>query len=185
MSRAAFFEQGFEVFQRPDFAAFFDDFPLDLITWTDDGGNEERQFAADYPLVGSVLTTLQVMIAQEYLKASFPKLSSTHARIWTSFTQDQLKYHNDTFKQQLDSSKFNEEQAQYNILALLYLTDMTSLNEGAVWFKSQDQETRLLPTKGMLVLVNCSRPEFQHKAEWTEHPRYLCQFGYKVDPQLL
>jgi hypothetical protein len=181
-----FFQHGFQEFLDPALAQLFETYPLHKIQWTDDGHSTELAFYQEFPLGDALLTQAQTLIAQKYITEISPEFLSVRRRIWTSFTEDQLVYHNDTYKETADSRGDGlGGDAPYNVLALLYLSDMTPYDEGAVWFRSHDFETRIVPKKGTLILVNCGRPEFQHRAEWTEKRRYLAQFGYKVSPTAL
>lgn len=181
-----FFTRGFQVFRNSELANHLNDYPLESIQWTDDGSEQESEFYKKFPLGPLLLSNVQIYIANQYLCETFEICSFIHKRLWSGFTEDQLIYHNDTYKETEDNYVTgNRVAAKYNILALLYLSDMTSQNEGAVWFRNDKEEFRILPERGMLILVNCSLPSFQHKGEWTNRKRYLAQFGFSVDQELL
>ncbi len=178
--------KGFSHHQDLELASIFDDFPLNSVTWTDDGWTQEKNvFLHEHALANPLLMTAQHTIASKYLKPHFKDIDFIHRKIWTSFTEDQLNFHNDMHKQNEDADS-EQSKAKYNLIALLYLSDMSKRdNEGRLWLTNQKTTDIITPEVGTLVIINCYNPDFQHKGEWTDSPRYLAQFGYHVPEELL
>jgi|GEM_PF-3721614 len=176
-----FYQYGFWEVHDPELGKIFENFPLSKVTWTDDHKQPFSNFLNENPLSKTLLTHAQMLIATKYLGSEFSSYELRHKKIWSSFTEDQLSYHNDMYKQTEDDEDISQvSRADYNVLAFLYLTDMKKIKHGGVWFTDGISETYILPEFGTLVLVNCSHPRFKHKGEFTSHERHMAQFGYYI-----
>ena len=68
-----------------------------------------------------------------------------------------------------------------DVFFLLYFSDQTLTNDGALWVRNPAGEYRIVPTPGTLIGVENTNPEFMHLVEPTVGKRIVGAFGFKVE----
>lgn len=82
----------------------------------------------------------------------------------------------------LSAAKWHSDyQERANVFFLLYFNDMTASNDGALLIRNNSGERRIIPTPGMLIAMENTHPEWQHRVESTKSRRVTAYFGYLVD----
>jgi hypothetical protein len=135
------------------------------IEWEYEGGvNNDYHPKCNKDFYDTILWTIHNDISETYLKDVEHTIDKR--RLWLGVNYDATSWHNDLAEGP-------------NCFFLLYFSDMRLYNEGAVWFRNEENEWRILPYPGLLVAVNCET-KFQHRAEQTNKERVIASFAFNL-----
>lgn len=159
--------EGFAVRRYGDCLGLIDLDDIDFI-WQPNFNLKENVPVNKNDEIDSFLFALHLDIQEKFLKGKVKQSTVLNRRLWEGFVEGTDYWHND----------FSDGP---NVFFLLYFDDMSSTNDGAIWFKNDLNETRILPTPGTLIGVCQDNPSFLHKAEKTTKRRIAASFEFSVD----
>jgi hypothetical protein len=131
---------------------------------------EEKSPLGDTTTLNQKLSIIHYAIGEKFLKPYSYILRTK--MIWESPGISAKNWHSDY-------------QERANVFFLLYFNDMTLSNDGALLIRNNCGDHRIVPTPGMLVAMENTNPDWQHRVEDTKSRRVTAYFGYLVDWNLI
>lgn len=162
-----------ELMQSIDLAETFSDPVL-----YDDVYSDHRYLQDNHPLVWAVLNTFWPTVVERYLETVWPD-SEFEPSIFTlveGHTPGNILWHTDRVRS--DNSLY----ADIDIICLYYFDD---LDVGALCLRrlGSDQEVKIYPRKGNIVLINETRFDIEHRIEPYDREKYrrhTARIGFKI-----
>ena len=145
---------------------------VDTIEFAIDPEDEELDPQAtpvdNFEMVNHMLKLIHQEIAREFIEPYAISYKLLHRTIWEGNTKDADLWHTDSYE---DPDMF----------FLLYFSDMTKYNDGALWIRGDSTEIRIVPNSGTLVAIENNDPKWAHRAEVSQARRVVACFRFLVE----
>lgn len=129
---------------------------------------KENYPKVDPNLLSQRLSTIHYQIALEFIEPYAESYILTKAALWEGSLPRHKTWHSDV--SEVDDMFF-----------LLYFTDHTTTNDGALRIRNAQGEHRYVPRPGLIIGIENTNPEFTHMVEPTVGKRIVGAFGFKVE----
>lgn len=129
---------------------------------------KENRPKIDPDLLNQQLSIIHYQIALEFIEPYAESYILTQAALWEGSLPRHKTWHSDV--SEVDDLFF-----------LLYFTDHTTTNDGALRIRNSLGEHRYVPRPGLIIGIENTNPEFTHMVEPTVEKRIVGAFGFKVE----
>jgi hypothetical protein len=122
----------------------------------------------DPNLLTQRLSTIHYQIALEFIEPYAESYTLTKAALWEGSLSRHKTWHSDVLEAD-------------DMFFLLYFTDHTETNDGAIIIRNTLGEHRYVPRPGLMIGIENTNPEFAHMVEPAVGKRIVGAFGFKVE----